>query len=199
MVLWYVTAGADWDDVGRLSQGWGNAQEIALARQFVAGLEKTEGRSPTVPGRSGTALLGHQGGGRPVLQLADGLRVLWGKYPVLGLTAKEGVPASPDGPALACRLDVSDTAVVVKLTASHPSGSDWIVLGSSRSSRSNPEMEPGDAATGTPTSVRERDAARLGDAVAERLLARLVRLTSRAGRGSRVRSRSGSRSSTSRR
>ena len=28
MVLWYVTAGADWDDVGRLSQGWGNAHEI---------------------------------------------------------------------------------------------------------------------------------------------------------------------------
>ena len=42
MVLWYVTAGADWDDVGRLSQGWGNASEIALARRFVADLSTSE-------------------------------------------------------------------------------------------------------------------------------------------------------------
>lgn len=38
MVLWYVTTRADWDDVGRLSKGWGNASEIALARRFVANL-----------------------------------------------------------------------------------------------------------------------------------------------------------------
>ena len=42
MVMWYVTAGADWDDVGRLSQGWGNASEIALARRFVADLSTSE-------------------------------------------------------------------------------------------------------------------------------------------------------------
>src|SRR5262249_12741860 len=46
MVLWYVTAGADWDDVGRLSQGWGNAHEIALARRFVAELEQPQAKSP---------------------------------------------------------------------------------------------------------------------------------------------------------
>ena len=38
MVIWYVTAGAGWDDIGRLSAGWGNASEIALARRFVSSL-----------------------------------------------------------------------------------------------------------------------------------------------------------------
>lgn len=45
MVLWYVTAGASWEDIGRLSQGWGNASEIALARQFVANLGTSEASS----------------------------------------------------------------------------------------------------------------------------------------------------------
>ncbi len=112
MVLWYVTSGADWEDVGRLSQGWGNAHELALARRFVAGLEKTEGtRSQADPGLLCWEIKAEGDGPR---ELADGLRALWAKYPVLGLTAKEGVPDSPKGPALACRIAVTDAAVDVQ-------------------------------------------------------------------------------------
>ena len=176
MVLWYVTAGADWDDVGRLSQGWGNAHEIALARQFVAGLEPVEGRTPGSHADSGRLYWDIKAEGDRSLQLADGLRVLWGKYPVLGLTAKEGVPTSPDGPALACRLEVSEAAVRVTLTVSHPSGSDWVALGSFQIKSVKPDLDSGKEAVETPTSVPERDAALLGDAVAQGLLSRLVRV-----------------------
>jgi hypothetical protein len=176
MVLWYVTAGADWSDIGQLSQGWGNAHEIALARQFVAGLDPVEGRAPRSQTDPGVLYWEIKAEGDRAHQLADGLRVLWAKYPVLGLTAKEGVPASPKGPALACRLEVSDAAVVVKLTVSHPSGSDWIAFGTTQIKLAALELEPESPATETSASVRERDAARLGDSVAEGLLTRLVRL-----------------------
>jgi hypothetical protein len=181
MVLWYVTAGADWDDVGRLSQGWGNAQEIALARQFVAGLEKTEGpSSPSSPQADPGRLYWEiKAESAPERELADGLRALWEKSAVLGLTVKEGVPARPDGPALACRLEVSGSSVSVKLTASHPSGTDWVSLGTFRIKRSDLKPFPANSSRETPTLTseqeRQRESARLGDAVAEAILGRLVR------------------------
>jgi len=176
MVLWHVTAGADWDDVGRLSQGWGNAHEIALARSLVAGLKQETGTGPRPD--PGVLYWDIQTEGDGTREASDGLRKLWGKYPVLGLTAREGVPARPAGPALACRLKVSDAAVVVKLAANHPSGTEWVTLGEFQVKRADaaagseitPKKEP------TTASTPDRDAIRLGDQVAEGLLQRLVRV-----------------------
>ena len=180
MVLWYVTAGATWDDIGRLSQGWGNAHEIALARQFVARLDQPEERSGRSKSDPGPLYWEIKAQGDHAGALAEGLRVLWGKSPVLGLTAHEGVPASPKGPALACRLAISETAIDVKLTASHASGDDWINVGSFKIKPSeltrNTEETAQESTTTPPTSaqLQERQAARLGDAVAAEMLARLV-------------------------
>ena len=55
MVLWYVTAGADWTDIGRLCQGWGNAHEIALARRFVSGMVQSDGSVPATPAQKARA------------------------------------------------------------------------------------------------------------------------------------------------
>jgi hypothetical protein len=178
MVIWYVTSGGDWDDVGRLSQGWGNAHEIALARQFVTGLEKGEG--PPSKADPGPLYWEIKADGDGTRELADGLRALWAKYPVLGLSAKEGVPDSPKGPALACRIAVSEEAIDVKLGGSHPSGTDWVAIGNFRIKRSDlaPVAEDSTKETPAPTieQQRERASARLGDAVAEGMLARLVRV-----------------------
>jgi hypothetical protein len=172
MVLWNVTSGASWEDIGRLSQGWGNAQELALARQFVAGLEKkTEGtRSQADPGRLYWEIKA-EGEGEGARALADGLRALWTKYPVLGLSAREGVPERPQGPTLACRIALSDASVEVKLAGSHPSGTEWVPFGSFRIKRS--DLIPSPAPE---TPKREEEAARLGDQVAEGMLVRLVRV-----------------------
>jgi hypothetical protein len=180
MVLWYVTAGADWDDVGRLSQGWGNAHEIALARRFVAELEQPEAKSP-----------GHDPGllywkievdVEAHTALCDGLRALWAKYLVLGLTAREEIPERPDGPALACRMQVRDSLLDVKLLVSHPSGSDWVTRGGFQIKLSPPKPCPeseesaGEKLTLTSDQLKEREAIRLGDEIASRLLERLVRM-----------------------
>jgi hypothetical protein len=179
MVLWNVTSGGDWDAVGRLSQGWGNAHELALARRFVAGLEKAEGPPSQVD--PGPLYFEIQAEGERPRELAGGLRSLWAKYPVLGLTARDGVPASPKVPALSCRIEISDASIDVKLAGSHPSGSEWVAIGNFRIKMS--ELAPGledtaktDAPTLTSDQKRERDSARLGDAVAEGLLVRLVRV-----------------------
>ncbi len=180
MVLWYVTAGADWDDIGRLSQGWGNAHEIALARQFVEHLDQSEVRTPQAKADPGPLYFEIKAEGDHAGELATGLRTLWGKYPVLGLTAKEGIPESPKGPALACQLELSETAIVIKLTASHPSGSDWINLGRFQIKASemtlNADENAKDTTPLTSTQKHENGAARLGDAVAEAIVARLVRV-----------------------
>ena len=129
MVLWYVTAGADWDDIGRLSQGWGNAYEIALARQFVATLDQSEGKSTKATRRLRRLYWEIKAEGDQASKLATSLRELWAKHPVLGLTATEGIPTTPKAPSLACRLEISTHGVEAKLAASHPSGSESIPVG----------------------------------------------------------------------
>jgi hypothetical protein len=183
MVLWYVTAGADWDDIGRLSQGWGNAHEIALARHFVAFLDKAADAG--TPLDAGVLYWDVKTEGESASKLADALRTFWQKYPVLGLRAKETVPERPGGPSLACRLTISDTSVTIRLSASHPSGSDWDPVGEFRVKRGDrvetPAARPKDAPALTEP---EREAVRVGDAIAEGLVRRLVHV--KLARGPRV-------------
>ena len=119
---------------------------------------------------------------------------------MLGLTAREGVPERPDVPALACRAEVTDTAINVKLSASHPSGSDWILIDRFQIKRSSLETTPDhppDKPALTADSCGSGDSARLALAITEAMAERLVRvkLVARTAR-SRQGDRSGSRSST---
>jgi hypothetical protein len=195
MVMWYVTEGADWDDVGRLSQGWGNASEIALARHFVADLSTSEEPSSTVKEESASALKADpgtlywdiKGEGDRQGKLIDGLRLVWGKIPVLGLTAKEGVPTQPGGPALACQFEISENSVDLKLTASHPSGTDWILIGKSRIKLADvyaSEESLKDDTKLTDDQRREQKSVLLGDVLAKAMAARLVRV--QLSRGPRI-------------
>jgi hypothetical protein len=178
MVLWYVTSGADWDNIGRLATGWGNAHEIALARRFVESLEKDDAAAHRVePGRLYWDL---KADGDQYGELIDGLRALWTKYPVLGLTAKEEIPERPEGPALACWMELKEGVLNVKLATSHPSGSDWVLLGAFRIKLSDCKPSPVEAdrngSAVTHEQRRECEAALLGDRVAAGLLERLVRV-----------------------
>jgi hypothetical protein len=178
MVLWNVTSGADWDNVGRLSQGWGNAHEIALARRFVDGLE--EAHASSARAEPGLLYWDLKADGDQYKELIDGLRTLWAKYPVLGLTAREAVPERPEGPALACWMELKGGALDVRLAASHPSGSDWVRAGAFQIKLSDAKPGPaepeGDASAGTNDQPREREAVLLGDRVAAGVLDRVVRV-----------------------
>ena len=111
-------------------------------------------------------------------ELSDQLRALWKQAPVLGLTAQEGIPTSPNGPALACRLHISEAATTVTLHASHPAGTDWINLGklAIKASQLAPNADETAKASTPITSehAKERDAVRLSEAVTEGILSRLV-------------------------
>jgi hypothetical protein len=178
MVLWYVTSGADWDNVGRLAQGWGNAHEIALARRFVDGLEKDDRASQRV--EPGVLYWELKADGDQYKDLIGDLRALWTKYPVLGLTAKEEVPPSPEGPALACQMALKDGALEVTLATSHPSGADWVRLGAFQiklsEEKPSPEETHNNESAVRNDPPRAPEAALLGDRVAAGLLERLVRV-----------------------
>ena len=79
-------------------------------------------------------------------------------------------------------MESNDAVVQVKLSANHPSGSDWVTLGSFQIKRSDERLSPESEESGDETpalsddQVREQAAARLGDAVAEGMLERLVRV-----------------------
>jgi hypothetical protein len=111
------------------------------------------------------------------------VRSLWSKAPVLGLTAEENVPDHPGGPAIACRMKLTDKAVEMVLNASHPSGSDWVPIARFR-------MDPVKLATdNTSTGARassdkEFAAVQLGDALADGMVSHLIRLS--VARGPRV-------------
>jgi hypothetical protein len=179
MVVWYVTSGATWDEVGRLSQGWGNASEIALARRFVANLG--EEKKPSTARKDDPGLLFWELKSEDAGQQAivEGVHDLWTKYPVLGLTAREGVPERPDAPALACRVQVTDASITVKLSGSHPSGSDWILIDRFTIKRSTlaetPDLSPDKAAL-TAEQLRQWRSARLALAITEGMSERLVRV-----------------------
>ena len=57
------------------------------------------------------------------------LRTVLAKQTVLGLTATEGVPARPDGPALAWRGEIDDAKLSIRVETSDGAGANWVPLG----------------------------------------------------------------------
>ena len=102
---------------------WTAMSEIALARRFVADLNTSEDPPSAAKENSasasasalkpdpGTLYWDTKAEGDRQRELTDGLRALWSKIPVLGLTAKEGIPVRPGGPALACQFEITENAV----------------------------------------------------------------------------------------
>jgi hypothetical protein len=169
LVLWHVGYGIDWPTLGRLSRPWANPSEVALARQFVD--RQGEAESAGRVAETGTLFYelsavkpGHE-------RLASDVRKLLEARPLLGLTARPGVPDRPRGPALACRVEIADAAASVRVSASDEAGTSWVDVG-------NFSLSPLDAG-GTPATPSE-----LADRWAEGLLDRIVRVRlTREGRG----------------
>jgi hypothetical protein len=177
MVLWYVTAGADWDDVGRLAQGWGNAYEVSLAREFVANLSRGEGPPASAQQDPGNLYWEIKVDGDGSAQTTNDFRALWKKHSVLGLTAKEGVPTKPMKPALACWIEVSSHAVTVNLCVSHSSGTEWVNIDRFQLKRPKaPKESEAPSKSAVADSSVNQDTVLLADAVAEAMLTRLVRV-----------------------
>ena len=121
-----MAAGLDWDTITRDSKAWANEHELALARKFVASLDQPREPLATntlvAPPDSGRLYwdLTSKGGSAPAL--AEALRTVLAKQTILGLTATEGVPARPDGPALAWRGEIDDAKIRIRVETSDGAG-----------------------------------------------------------------------------
>ena len=101
LVMWHLTAGLDWDTLVQLSDGGANRYELTLARDFVDHLDH-------LPlGETGRVLFEAEGkdaaGAAPAIETHECVL----RKVVLGLIAEIGIPARPEGPAVALRVRMS--------------------------------------------------------------------------------------------
>ena len=125
LALWGA-AGMPWDEVARLSHGWANAHELALARQLAG----SDTKSAADTGRlliEVSARESSQGGLAAELSRALGGRTM------LGLAIEPTVPARPEGPAVACKVALHGTAekpeATVQVAFSDATGTAWSAAG----------------------------------------------------------------------
>ena len=159
LVMWNLAGKLDWMTIDQLGRGWVNAQELALARQFV---ERLDAPTDEEPGR---IYLDVTAGEAQHAKLADELgKALAGRM-VLGLKAAPGVPERPTGPSVGCKVllvgGASQPEAMVKVAESD-GHKQWASMGKFTLA------VPADAKGG-------RDPAAFGDKLAEGLLDRLVR------------------------
>jgi len=159
LVMWNVAGKLDWGTIAEKSKGFANAHELSLARAFVDQL------ADLPDGRNGTLLYEVNGPDGAGDALASELGVILKNNSVLGLKAVSGVPASPDGPSIACKITVGGTAdkpeARVYVATTDGTGAKWDPAGKFDL--------PVTLKSGKP------DAAKFANALAEGLLGRLVR------------------------
>ena len=127
LVLWNVASGLDWATIKEKSKGWANEHERSLAQSFVAQLDDLP------QGDTGVLLYEIKGSGAATSTLAKELSSLLKDRPVLGLTAKLGIPQAPDSPAVACKIVVEGTsdkpAAIIFVANSDGSATSWVPTG----------------------------------------------------------------------
>ncbi|SIO62449.1 hypothetical protein SAMN05444166_7050 [Singulisphaera sp. GP187] len=164
LVLWNVAAGVDWSKVSRLSRSWANPAELALAKQFVSALSPT-GVALGTPA-SGHLFWDEERRDSGTDALAAAMSLLLQKHLVLGLKPERGIPGSPPGPALACRLIIDEDKVNVALATSDTRARAWSALGSLEITVGSLAADPG---------AIESEAAEVIDMMSSRLLEKLTR------------------------
>jgi hypothetical protein len=155
LVMWNVAGHLDWGTIAARSKGWANRQELTLARQMVERLDrKTEGETGVLLYEINAA----DGGQDAASALSGALK----DKMVLGLKAESGVPAHPEGPAVACKVRVNKGDAMVQVGISDGTGQSWTAAGKF-----------------TVPLTRDKDklnTTALVDALAEGILDRLVRV-----------------------
>jgi hypothetical protein len=155
LVMWRLAGGLDWDTIAQLSERWANPYEMTLARDFVERL------SALPAGESGRLLLqiiGTDAAGQAAA--AELSKTIEGKT-VLGLRAAIGIPARPEGPAVACRVRFNGAEALVQVASSDGAARNWVPFSK--------------FALPVAKDQGKFDGVRFADALSEGILNRLVR------------------------
>ena len=155
VVMWRLAGRLEWDAIADLAQKWANGYELALARDFVEHLDKLP------EGELGSLLFQVDGiDARSAAMAAEIRKAVEGKT-VLGLLAGSGIPARPEGPAVACRVRLTAGEASVQVTCSDATARRWVPYG-----KFSLPVAPGGG---------RFDALRFTDALAQEIVNRLVR------------------------
>jgi hypothetical protein len=155
MVMWRVASGLTWDAIGQLSRTWGNDYELTMAQSFVDRLDDlTDDETGRLRFQVDAVDAKDQA-------LADELTAALKDKPILGLWARQGVPAEPLGPAVACKVRLAEKDAVVMVGSSNAKADAWVPYGKFT----------------VPVARKDGklDAAAFTDALAEGVLNRMVR------------------------
>jgi hypothetical protein len=155
MVMWRVASGLQWDAIAQLARNWGNPYELTLAQSFVERLDSEADAEAGVI-RFHVEPVDDAGKG-----LVDQLTRALKDKPVLGLWAREGVPAEPLGPAVACRVRLKGDEATVLVSSSNATAQSWVPYG-----KFNLPVARKDG---------KLDAAKFADGLAEGVLNKMVR------------------------
>ncbi len=107
----------------RCRQGWANRYELTLAKDFVEHLDAS------AEGETGRVLFEVDGTDAASEALAVELRTALRRKMVLGLVAEVGIPARPEGPAVACRVEMTASEAQVQVTSSDATRENWVSFG----------------------------------------------------------------------
>jgi hypothetical protein len=155
LVMWHMAAGMDWETIGQMSQKWANRFEVTLAKDFVEHLDTL------TDSESGRLLFDVDGTDEAAASLATELKKALRNKVVLGLRAVLGIPARPDGPAIACRVRLKGDEALVQVASTDGAARAWVPLGKFN----------------LPVALEKGhfDAGRFADRLFEGILSRLVR------------------------
>jgi hypothetical protein len=160
MVMWKLGSGLDWDLIAQFSEKWANRYEMTLAKDFVNRLDVLP-EDKNGPAESGRLLLAIETTDPEREALAAEITKSIDGKSVLGLVAQIGVPARPQGPAVACRVRLTATDALVLVSSSDATAVNWVPFGKFTLplSKDNAKL----------------DLAKFNDGLAEGILNRLVR------------------------
>jgi hypothetical protein len=156
LVMWRLTSGMDWADMAQVAE-WATPYELTLAKDFVAHLDAVQEKD----GETGSLLFEIEGADEATRAVATELTEVFRGKTVLGLQAKIGVPARPEGPAVACKVKLQGNEAMVQVASSDGSARNWAAFG-----KFSIKAKDADG---------KFDAARLADGVAEGIIGRLVK------------------------
>ncbi len=123
LVMWHLTGKLDWDTLAVLSEDWANRYELTLARDFVGHLDSL------TEGETGRILFDVNAADAPSEAYATELKTALKSKTVLGLVSDIGIPARPQGPAVAVRVKMTSTGAQVLVTSSDAVARNWVSLG----------------------------------------------------------------------